>query len=52
MNRTIIVVHRIFSANPTSNYEDEYDDTYDDAPVGANDADSVDELEQESEEER
>ena len=31
-------------ANPVSNYDDEYDDTYDDVAVGTNDADSLDEL--------
>ena len=35
---------KIVLANPVSNYDDEYDDTYDDVAVGANDADSVDEL--------
>ena len=40
----------IFSANSISNYDDEYDDTYDDADIGANDADSVDELGDEEEE--
>ena len=38
------IMRSFVPANPVSNYDDEYDDTYDDVAVGANDADSLDEL--------